>query len=354
LATPVATYGFINAKLRARISKLLDEGFFLSLARAHTFVEAIGQLAGSRYDAAASTYNETGDFKLCELELIRVERATLGGLTKYTPSAVRPFTDAILGQYDVATAKHAIRLWFERTVRGRSIDDKVAYFLRDARVKFDVDAIINAESREDVVAVFAEAPFSAEIAPGLERMETDNSLFDLEIRLDRWYYSHLLAGAKALSRRDAHIASRLIGIQIDLQNVDWVVRIGQYYKLEQARLRESVVPGGTLIDPEELMSAYSSDRPVETLVATLGPGFSLPSPHGRDEDRPQARRLALLEELLRSILFHEIRRALGGYPFTVGVVLAYFLLVQNEVRTLMSVLNAKLYDLNPDRIEGLI
>ena len=165
----------------------------------------------------------------------------------------------------------------------------------------------------------------------------------------------LLARAQELSRTDSAIALRLIGIQVDIQNVNWLVRMKHFYKLEESQLLSSVIPGGALISQAELSVAYTSDRPLEALAGALGPRYAALTEHASagDESR-QLGRLALLENLLRSVLSAEIHRTLGGYPFTIGTVLAYFLLTRNEVNTLITVLNAKAYDLSADRIEGLI
>ena len=61
-------------------------------------------------------------------------------------------------------------------------------------------------------------------------------------------------------------------------------------------------------------------------------------------------RFDLLERVLREILLIEVRRVLGGYPFTIGIVLAYFILKGEEIRRIMTVLNAKAYDWPQDRI----
>jgi len=356
MATAVSTYAFINAKLRARISKLLDESFFLGIARSRSLVEAVATLNDTPYAGAVEVYNRTGDIKLCELELVRTEYQALGALERYTPKAIMPFTRAVLKQYEVATLKHALRLWFERVVRGRPVDDKVAYLERGEQVSnLPVDEVINAGDAEGVIAALEGTPYSQVIQQPMETLGEKQSLFEAEVALDRWYFSHLVASANELSSTDSAVALRLIGIQIDIQNVNWLVRMKHFHKLDASRLAASVMPGGTLITTAELAKAYQTDRPLEPLVAALGPRYSgLVRQTSPEEEHNQLRRLALLEDLLRSVLYQEIRRTLGGYPFTIGTILAYFLLTQSEVRTLISVLNAKAYDLSADRIEGLI
>jgi len=45
---------------------------------------------------------------------------------------------------------------------------------------------------------------------------------------------------------------------------------------------------------------------------------------------------------------------LSGYPFTVGIVLAYFVLKRNEMRKVRSILNAKYYKLSEERLQGIL
>ena len=61
-------------------------------------------------------------------------------------------------------------------------------------------------------------------------------------------------------------------------------------------------------------------------------------------------RLTLIEKMLQEILMIEVRRILAGYPFTIGIVLAYFVLKGNEIRRIVTVLNAKSYGLGDERI----
>jgi V/A-type H+-transporting ATPase subunit C len=355
MAGSVGTYAFINAKLRARISMLLGDEFYRAIASSRSFEEAISLLAETRYAGAAERYRSTGDVRLAELEIVRLQWESLGGLGRYTPEGITPFTNAVLIEFELALMKQALRLWFERTARGRSIDEKVGYLLRDLpSTSLSVDAIVNASSVDDVLAASAERPYADVIKERLARALDESSLFLVEVGLDRWYHQQLIQAAGQLSPVDREIALRLLGIQIDIRNANWVVRMKRYYELGRAALSESLLPGGRMLPVQALLAAYESDRPLEQLLASLGGRYaSILSSH-QTEDAHGVERLAVLEEMLRSVLFQEIHRTLGGFPFTIGTVLAYYLLVQNEVRVLISVINARYYDLPPERIEGLL
>ena len=51
---------------------------------------------------------------------------------------------------------------------------------------------------------------------------------------------------------------------------------------------------------------------------------------------------------------HEIQRILQGYPFTIGIILCYFLLKRDEIKRIKTVLNAKQYNIAEERIEGML
>jgi len=50
----------------------------------------------------------------------------------------------------------------------------------------------------------------------------------------------------------------------------------------------------------------------------------------------------------------EVKKMLAGYPFTIGIILAYFILKANEIRKIMTVLNAKFYNWPEERILAVI
>ena len=64
--------------------------------------------------------------------------------------------------------------------------------------------------------------------------------------------------------------------------------------------------------------------------------------------------LSIISNILDLILTNEVHHVLAGYPFTIGIILAYFILKGNEVKKIMTILNAKYYNLDTDKIKGII
>ena len=160
------------------------------------------------------------------------------------------------------------------------------------------------------------------------------------------------AAARQLNSRDRPIALRLIGVEIDLTNVSWIIRFRTFHQLPAEGVPPLLIPQGITGTEELVRNVYGRD-PVQALQALIRrehPGLA-----ALLSSRPQdaGSRLLLIQQILRQILMHEATRMLAGDPFTVGVLLSYVILKRDEIRKVRAVLNAKKYGMAADRIRSL-
>jgi V/A-type H+-transporting ATPase subunit C len=348
----VQKYGFINAKLRARISKILPESLSAEMSRAKSLSEAVELLRSTDFSVVENVFGQTGDIKSAELELARKEVRLYLELESLTKDEVRLIVFALAERFEVDNLKHALRLWFDSRVRGRSIDAAVGYLLRD-RVHRDLalDRIVNAGSLEAAAEALSGTPYGELVARQAAEVARVQSLFPLEIALDHYFYRQLLAAVDGLGTRDREIARRMIGAEIDLANINWLIRFKGFYKLDPERALACAIPEGIWLSPQAVAEAYAMDNPsavLGELVRRRYPGLaSLLTPREATESYA---RLVLIERILAEILMLEVRHLLSGYPFTIGILLAYFVLKSAEIRRIKTVLNAKFYNWPEERI----
>lgn len=351
MASPIQNYAFINAKLRARISKFLSPEFLAQMGRSQSLPEAIELLKGGPYDPIVSTYNQTGDLKMSELALLRMEIALLRDLERQVRVRIRDLIVALEMNYDIGSLKNSLRLWFDKTVRRRDITDSIGYQLRDT-VCYDlqVDRILAAAGVEEVVQILKKTPYAAVIASKADELKAEQSLFPIEVALDQLYYRQLVQAIDRLDRTDAAIAHRIVGVEIDLLNVTWITRFKHFYNLPLERTMRLVIPHGRSIRRVTIETAYSSPDPegaVATLVSAQHPALQTLLA-GRE--KYGTGRVILIEQILEEVLEAEVRKCLAGYPFTVGIILAYFVLRRQEMRKVMTILNAKSYGISEERM----
>ena len=341
---PLSKYSFINAKLRARISKILPDETFSQLEQAQSLDEALVLLSGTPFANLEEAYSKTGDLKRAELELLNNEISLYKEIKQHLHADSLELVDALLSRFEIDNLKNAIRVYFDRKIRNRSVDTSAHYIVYD-RIIHDIpiDIIINAESFDEIAGVCTGTPYNQIIKKYCHTVEAEQSLFRMETAFDHLYYSNLLNAVAKLDRKDRNIAQRLTGVEIDLQNINWIIRLRRFYDLPIEAVMAAIVPGGLNLTREvidELYRAQNITSIIGGFVKSQYPGLSAML---SSQTPDSASRLTLIQRILEEIMKHEVHRLLLGYPFTIGIVLSYFILKRNELERVRTILNAKLY-----------
>jgi V/A-type H+-transporting ATPase subunit C len=346
MALPIKKYAFINAKLRARISKLIPEETFGRMESARSLEEAIGLLQGTAYGDLAETYKNTGDLKFGEFELYKNEVRMYGEVEKYLFGAELEMVRALSLNYEIENLKNALRLYFDRKILHTTIEDRVYYIYRDKiHHEVNVEKIINAENKEEVSAALNGTPYAGIFNDNQDVFNPGGTLFPLEIALDQFFYSNLTSHAESLQGRDRDDTLRLVGVEIDLQNINWMLRFKFFYELPLEKVLALIIPQGFGINEKSIKEAYNSQdvsRILQDALKARYPGITTMISSGPSD---LYSRLQLIEEVLEKIMLREVRRILAGYPFTIGIILSYFLLKKIEIKKVRTILNAKQYSL---------
>lgn len=351
----VRRYGFINAKLRARLTKLIDEHLIEQLIDAPTLEDALIFLRNTPFSAIESLYTRSGDLKAGELELFNQEINLYRELEKYLEGEVLDMIRALALYGEIENVKNGLRLFFDHTLRGRDIEE-ATLFLYPHRIEHAIDAVrlAHAHNLDEAVQLLAESPYGQIVDRHRESIETGQSLFQVEIALDQYYYNNLIEKAGALNKRDRRIALRLIGIEIDLLNISWVVRFRNFYRLPQETVLGLAIPHGHTIDQDALREVYASENVTRILQGIITKKYPSLAVFLSSETGDTNSRILLIEQVLDQILMLEVRRILSGYPFSIGIILAYFILKRRDIRRIGTVLNAKQYNMKKERIRDIL
>ncbi len=355
MAGPLSKYSFINAKLRARISKILPDDMFGQLAKAPSLDEALAILRDTPFARLEEMYSRTGDLKQAELELLKDEIELYKNVKQHLHKNSLELVEALLSQFEIENLKNAIRIYFDRRLRKYSTDASAHYILYD-RIIHDIpiDIIINAENFDEIAGVCEGTPYCQIIKKYSHTVESEGSVFRMEIAFDHYYYENLLSAINRLDRKDRDVALRLVGVEIDLQNINWIIRFKKFYDLPAEAVMAAIIPEGFNLSRNVINELYSAQNVTSVLqgfIKSKYPGLStLLSSQASDS----MSRLLLIRRILEEIMKHEVQHIMTGYPFTVGTILSYFILKRNELRKIRIVLNAKQYGIEQERIESLI
>ena len=340
--TSIGTYGFINAKVRAMRSFLLTDALYHTMAAAESLQEFFSVLSQTHLRGVVDLATAQEPEKI-EQALLREEIQRIQSIRKKSHKRIIRLITLYLERYDGERLKVILRYWHRKT-------EKEVPIIR-ARIVYDfpIDAIVMADSLSEVIVLLEGTPFRDVLARVAADYQETRTLFPLELAIDRSVFDRIWRATDDLGTKDKAIARRLLGIEIDLRNLDWIGRLKTYYDLPSAEIGERTLPHGFRIHAEDIRRIATDGNVIQALMKVAsGSRFSGNLPSQSESD------LKDLEHLLYQILFIEAGKAFGEFPFSIGSILGYFILLRIETRNVRTLYQAKRYGLPSQRIESLL
>ena len=208
-----------------------------------------------------------------------------------------------------------------------------------------MEELLQAEDLEAMARELAETEYGRVLRSALPRYAAEHSLFPVEIALDLHYYRRLWSAVQDLRGLDRRVVDRIMGVRYDALNVDWIIRYRLIYGLSPEEVFNYTLPYGQRIDDEGVRRAASAEE-VDGIAAALpDPYHSILLTVARGPD-PVGQAGLVLQRYLVAVA----RSSLAGYPFHLGVAVAYLWLKESEVHDLRAVMEGKHHGRPVERI----
>jgi V/A-type H+-transporting ATPase subunit C len=341
----LSKYSFANAKIRAMLSFLLDPATFTSMLEVVNRDEVIELLRKTPYAYIfEGVSSENFDISRIERALFRHDIALHQKLfAMLSGQPEKDFVALLLQRYEIEELKVVLRIWHKKA----PVD--LQDYIVQRVISFDIDfkKVLAAPTIEEIILLLDHTPYKNALMSVREKYRAHNASFYLESGLDLDYYNRLNEAIKRFTGVDRGIAARILGIEIDIQNINWLVRLRKYYSLGIGEMLEWFIPGGAWIAKDRVRDLYVSDG-LTKVVESVSLG-----PYARIKEMAEGN-MAAMEAFLYSFLLQEVKKALAGFPFTVGTVLGYLVLKHRETRNIISILNAKQFGWDKERILPLL
>ena len=238
MKSKLALYGFINAKLKSRVSLFLSAEIKDAMIRSKSLVEAFLPLRTTPFEGLEKLYSATGDLKMAEAELFAAEMRSYTELFRFCSGPVLAFVKALSRNPETEVIKALLRLWFDSHVRGRTIDDRTAYCYRGRLLEqLDADEVLNAGTADGLVSLFSRTAYAHAVRDFLPEAVKTGSVFELETAIDKVYYALLHEACGALDSGDRKIAEHFIALDVDIQNISSLVRLSSFGKMPAEAIR---------------------------------------------------------------------------------------------------------------------
>jgi len=333
-------YAAANASARGRIAQFLPADLWSAILAANDLDELVTLLGRSPYQTTLGVITAPGIApeqveQALWAYLVRSFRAPL----KLVQGKPRNLLEWLWRRFEMDNLKTLLR-----TVAGGVPPNQI----RDSLIPLGAvselpwTALSEATSILEVVERLRSSYYGAFYArvldSALDRYRREGQLFVLEVALDLAYFRRLLRLLDSLGGRDRREARHLIGTMVNSQNLLWAFRYRIYFNLSPEEILNYTLQRHLRADAT-VVRQIALGAPLWEVVKSIW-GNRLPN-LDRLVDLSPAEALPELELIFRRYLHTLALDKLRGYPFHLGTILAYEILLESEVRYLITVIEGK-------------
>jgi V/A-type H+-transporting ATPase subunit C len=325
-------FAYINARVRAMRSRLLEAGRMEELLGTPSFGAFLQALGATPYGLALQeALARRSGIQAVDEALARNFSATTQKIRSFGDGKSKALIETLLLRWDLANVRAVLR----GKHTGRS-EQEIMASVMPAGLLTEV-ALRELARQPDIPAVAGtlealEHPFALPVAEGLRDYLQDQDLLALEMHVERYYAEHVLAVARGGGHNET-VLRELVQAEIDSLNVKTAVKLVRLEEpLPAADRRRFFVPGGAIVTDDIFLLLSEPETAPQGWRALGAHGFPLDAPQGD---------LTEFEKTLDLLLTRGTARLYLGDPLGIEIVVGYLALKYNEVVNLRLIARSK-------------
>jgi len=330
-------YALIHATTRALYSQMLSAPVWNTLIHAPDFDTLLSELTKTVYgpylqlDRQLLTPRRVVYQVKCHLAHIYTK------LIRIAPDPAKQLLRQLWLVYEVDNLKAALR-----GIETGASWEQVLFLLSPipshaSLSAADMETMVRAGDVVRAVERLKNTRYYDTLAHALERYQTEHNLFPLEVALDLDYRRELWQSIQQLSDEDRKYALQIVGTALNVDNLLWALRYRLYHHLSEEEIINYTLPLGSQITSDHIRAIAVGENLGE-VVAQIYPKLPAQILNALNTG---AEGLRTLELALQRHIVKICRSVFIGYPFHIGIPLAYLQLNTHEIRDLITVIEAK-------------
>jgi V/A-type H+-transporting ATPase subunit C len=330
----VMAYAAVHARVRAMYATMLTPETWSRLCDAPDLAATINVLKETIYGPHLTAVAEAALTARRAVYQIKGHLAEVClAVIHSVPRQAHPLLVQMYRLFEVDNLKAVLR----GTIAGASWD-RVRYVLFPLGPLnvLPAQAMVESGSVSAAVEQLRGTPYYDTLSHAMERYTAEQSLFPLEVALDLEYWRELWRDIHQLSGQDREQAMRLVGSLVDMNNLTWAIRYRVYHQLSEEEIINYTLPFGYRVQDEEIR-AIAAGADISQVIERIYPELTDPATLIEGSRGGLSR----LERQLQRLIAEKCRSAFAGYPFHIGIPLAYVLLCELEIQDLTVLIEAK-------------
>ncbi len=343
----VAGYAELNVRVRVRYATLLTPQELAGLSAApdlHSLIDLLKRTAYGPYLMKVEENDLTPKRIVYQIKS-RLADAYATAI-RLAPAHTCPLLVQFYRNFEVDNLKAVLR-----GIESGAAGDRVRYVLFPfgPMTVLPSEAMLTAGSVGAAVERLRGTPYYGTLSHAMKRYTAEQSLFPLEVALDLSYWRELWNAVSRLPHRDRAQSLRLVGSLVDVNNLMWAIRYRVYHHLSEEELINYTLPFGYRVRDDDIR-AIAAGADIPPVLARIYPDL----PNVDVLLREPRQGLPELEVQLQRHIAERCRAAFIGYPFHIGVTLAYLVLNKLEIQDLIVLIEAKSARVPVERFQSFL
>jgi len=334
--TGASRYAELSSAVRSFKAELIRPTQIERIMEAGSLSETVAMLTGGRISATDSV-----DMKYVESQLVEGTIALTERLASYAPYDSRGLIRLFSVSYELACAKEILRAIIEHA------DPEIAVtrIVPAGRFTFErCKEMIETRNPNRVIEALQDEALKQFL---LAKLMNESALAAVAA-VDQFYYSRLWAASNLPDPLDGQSARGLIGPLIDHMNILLALR-AKLVGLDARSTTDLFIPVNYAL--AQSVHEFAESTNVQNVIRVLEKtpySRAIIGQSGLDGD------VGKVERLLNRDHAAICLNAFAGYPFNVGIALAFLFLKSYELRDLFTIINAKSNNVSTERVVDLL
>ncbi|MBE6082386.1 MAG: hypothetical protein E7205_06835 [Tissierellaceae bacterium] len=255
-------------------------------------------------------------------------------IVKYFDESYKKLFQILLMKYEIEDLKFYLR----KLLRNEKLTFRVNEY-----GDLDYEKLSNAKDINKFVEELRDTEYYKALKPYLGE-KNKKLLFYMVISLDKLYFSKIKEQGLKLSKEDSKKLFETIGRNIDLLNIEWIYRGLKYYDLFPEELINYTLPEGYRLKYNDIKKLCYADDLKEFQQIILNTEYSFLFDTKKDVD-------LFMERRIERYLYFKFISLIKASRMDITVSLAYFYLLEYEVKDIFSIVEGIEYNLSFDEMK---
>ncbi len=332
----VGRFAAVNSKVRVLEGRFLEESQIEKLLQCRSFGESVKYLyENTSYRRVLKEYR-LEDLHRGRLEVI-LKRDYIKNFDKFQHffnGDYRKLLKIFFMRFEIEDIKIIMRGIYIKKTRAE-LSSLVTY--QSSLSSIDYEKLIKAADMGSALDALKGSVYYGYIANSVRDIEKEG-FFRFETSLDSSFYSELISFVKKLDKEDRRILETVSGIQVDLINLQWILRAKKYYRLYPEEILAHTIYYGYRLSKDKLKE-LSYVKSVEEFFGRLKGPYREIFLDSENQDY-------LIEKEIFSYLKDIYLKYKRDYKMNISVLYSFLELAYLECRDVIAILESKRYSIN--------